>query len=118
MDLRTYYRKIRELSDTLPDPAVVVSRATPDGGVPGRLTEAPREVAARLIFDGFAELADDAQAAAFRQEAVERKAAEEARRAAAGKSGALAPALGMRRLAPPPAPVLAGVGGGTLPAAI
>ena len=83
MDLRTYYRKIRELSDTLPDPAVVVSRATPDGGVPGRLTEAPREVAARLIFDGFAELAGDAQAAAFRQEAVECKASEEARRAAA-----------------------------------
>lgn len=83
MDLRTYYRKIRELAATLPDPAVVTSLATPDGGVPGRLTEVPRDVAARLIFDGFAELAGDAQAATFREEAVDRQGEENTRRAAA-----------------------------------
>ena len=83
MDLRTYYRKIRELAATLPDPAVVVSQATPDGGVPGTLTEVPRDVAARLIFDGFAQLAGDTEAAAFRQEALRRQGEEESRRAAA-----------------------------------
>lgn len=83
MDLRTYYRKIRELAATLPDPAVVVSQATPDGGVPGRLTEVPRDVAARLIFDGFAQLAGDAETAAFREEAAVRQGDEESRRAAA-----------------------------------
>jgi hypothetical protein len=83
MDLRTYYRNLRELAATLPDPAVVVSRATPDGGVAGRLTEAPRDVAARLIFHGFAELASDGDAAAFRAELLQRKGEEEARRAAA-----------------------------------
>jgi hypothetical protein len=83
MDLRTYYRKIRELSATLPDPAVVVSLATTDGGIAGRLTEAPRDVAARLIHEGFAQLATDDQAAAFRQEAQRLQGEEESRRAAA-----------------------------------
>jgi hypothetical protein len=49
--------------------AVVTSRATPDGGRAGVKTELPRTVAARLIADGKADLADPAEAAQFRFEA-------------------------------------------------
>ncbi len=81
MELKTYYRKLREIESTVPDPyVVVVSKETPDGGRAGVLTETPRRIAARMIMDGSARLSTEEEAAAFRAEAAEaqRKAAREA----------------------------------------
>lgn len=57
MDLREYYRKIREKEQEIAEPFVtVVSLKTRDGGRPGRKTIVPRYVAAKLIVEGKAEL--------------------------------------------------------------
>ena len=59
MDLRAYYEKIRKIEAVIEAVfAVVISRATPDGGRAGVKTELPRAVAARLIADGKADLAN------------------------------------------------------------
>ncbi len=84
MDLRTYYRTVREIEAGIPgECTVIVSRATADGGREGVLTEAPRAVAARLIAEGAATLASVEQAAAFRERMQALHVEEEARRAAA-----------------------------------
>jgi len=69
MDLRAYYDKIRMI-ETLIDAvfAVVTSRATPDGGRAGVMTELPKAAAARLIADGKADLANPEEAAQFRSQ--------------------------------------------------
>lgn len=70
MDLRAYYDKIRAIEALIEAVfAVVTSRATPDGGRAGVMTELPRAVAARLIADGKADLANPEDAARFRSEA-------------------------------------------------
>ncbi|MGH9645779.1 MAG: hypothetical protein ACRD4E_03090 [Bryobacteraceae bacterium] len=70
MDLLAYYDKIRKI-EALIDAvfAVVTSRATPDGGRAGVLTELPRAVAARLIADGKADLANPEETTQFRAKA-------------------------------------------------
>ncbi|HWB86047.1 MAG TPA: hypothetical protein VG675_18030 [Bryobacteraceae bacterium] len=74
MDLKLYYQKIRETESKLRDAdPVVVSLATPDGGKAGVLTEAPRAVAAKLVVDGCARLADPEEAKQFRAEREEAK---------------------------------------------
>ena len=70
MNLRNHYRKVRELQETLVEPFLVLrSHATPDGGREGVLTEVPRHLAAEMIADGRARLADEADAAKFRERA-------------------------------------------------
>ena len=60
MDLRVYYQKVRDVEARIPGPYVLVeSLATPDGGKAGLLTEVPRRVAAKMIVDGAAKLAQD-----------------------------------------------------------
>jgi len=77
MDLRAYYRKRREMEQTIPGEYVLLkSLATPDGGITGRLTEADRAVAARMIVDGLAEIASAAE-----REALDKQIAEDRRRA-------------------------------------
>lgn len=67
MDLRAYYRKLREVEATIPENHVVlVSLATPEGGKPGVRTEAPRGVAAKMIAEGRARLASGEEAEEFR----------------------------------------------------
>jgi len=84
MDLKVYYRKLREIEKSLGEEFVVVkSRATADGGMAGRLTEVVREVAARMLADGTAEAAGMAEAEAFRQQLAEEKEREEQKRASA-----------------------------------
>lgn len=62
MDLRVYYRKIREVEATIPGTSTaVVSLATPDGGKDGLITEVPRRVAAKMVVDGTAKLATDGE---------------------------------------------------------
>ena len=80
MDLRAYYRKVREIEAAMPSPeVVVVSLLTPDGGKPGVATEVPAPIAARMVVEGSARLADEKEASAFHdQNAVARKAAEDA----------------------------------------
>jgi len=68
MDLRSYYKKVREAEATLQgNESVLVSLATSEGGKEGVRTEAPRAVAARLIAEGRARVATEAEAAEFRE---------------------------------------------------
>ena len=58
MDLRDFFKRIREIEATIAEAdALVVSHGTPDGGKPGVMTETPRDIAARLIAEGRARLA-------------------------------------------------------------
>ena len=69
MDLRAYYKKMREIEDRIEEPfAVIVSRETPDGGKSGVVADVSRIVAARMIADGKADLASPDEAAKFREE--------------------------------------------------
>jgi hypothetical protein len=76
MDLRMYYQKVRELErgfkTTFP---VVVSQETPDGGTAGVKTEVPIHVAARMIVDGHAVLADEKEAQEFLEQKIAAKKA-------------------------------------------
>ncbi len=50
MDLRAYYKKVREADETLSgEDIVLVSLDTPEGGKAGVLTEVPRRIAAKLL---------------------------------------------------------------------
>jgi hypothetical protein len=59
MNLRSYYQKVRELSESLePGDVWVESLATPDGGKAGVFTQVSRQLAAKLVVDGRARLAN------------------------------------------------------------
>lgn len=80
MNLRDFYKQVRDLESTMPDKdCVVVSLRTPDGGIAGVASEAPRSVAARLIVQGKARLATEQEATAHRTSVAEehRRVAEE-----------------------------------------
>lgn len=67
MNLRAHYQKVRELQETLVEPFLVLrSHTTPDGGREGVLTEVPRHLAAEMIADGRARVADEADAKKLR----------------------------------------------------
>jgi hypothetical protein len=73
MDLRAFYQTIRQIAaEIAEDAAVVISRETSDGGRAGVKTEVPRDVAARMIAEGKAELASPEHAAEFRAAAEAR----------------------------------------------
>lgn len=84
MDLRAYYRKVRETAEQIAeDFVVVVSEETPERGKAGVKTEVTRSNAAKMIADGRARLATDAETASFHEEnrkALERLQREEAAR--------------------------------------
>ncbi len=67
MDLRAYYTKMREVEAGLPEPCVVVSRQTTDGGKDGVHTEVSRTIAARMILNGTAREATEEETRAFRE---------------------------------------------------
>ncbi len=80
MDLRVYYQKLRQVAAeiTVKD-VITVSQETPDGGKAGVKTEAPRDVAARLIVEGRARLATEEEIQQYREEQAEaRRQAEQA----------------------------------------
>ena len=83
MEVKTYYRKLREVEARLPDEVILISKETPEGGRAGRFTEAPRTVAARLIVEGVAEQASEADAESFREQLRQNHSDETRRRAAA-----------------------------------
>jgi hypothetical protein len=75
MDVRNYYRKVREADATLKgERFVMISVATPDGGKEGVSTEAPRTIAAKLLAEGRARVASEEEARAFYQAIREAKA--------------------------------------------
>ena len=79
MDLKVYYRKIREAEASIAEPDVVmVSFETPDGGRAGKMTEVSRAAAAKLIVEGRARLATEEERARFVAET--QAAREEAKR--------------------------------------
>lgn len=84
MDIRVYYQKIRTTEANIPsEHVVVVSQETPDGGRGGVRTEVSRSAAARLVVEGRARLATEAEASEFHAELSElRRQAEEAEAAA------------------------------------
>jgi hypothetical protein len=80
MDLKQYFRRLREIEESFVDKyPVVISLETPDGGKAGLIAETSRHVAAKMILEGRAVLANLEQKTAYyeHQEAT-RKAAEKA----------------------------------------
>jgi hypothetical protein len=74
MDLKGYFKKVRELEEQFPGKDVlVISRATPDGGKEGVATLAPKRLACQLIVDGKARAASEAEAAAYEKEQAARR---------------------------------------------
>ena len=85
MDLRLFYQKLRKIEQEIPDPHVlVVSHETPDGGRAGQKSEVSRGLAAKLILEGRARLANPEEVAEYRA-GVERGRQEADQRAAAQK---------------------------------
>lgn len=80
MDLKQYFRKMREIESTISEPyPLVISLETPDGGKAGMTTEVSRLNAARMIIEGRAVLANEGEKQAYReQQAAARAAAEKA----------------------------------------
>lgn len=80
MDLKQYFKKLREVEASLIHPyLLVVSLETPDGGKPGLISEVSRHVAAKMIIEGRAILATEKEEKLYReQQAVAKKAAEKA----------------------------------------
>src|SRR5437868_5150282 len=80
MDLRMYYQKIREWETKIVDEfPIVASKETGDGGKAGTMTEVPKALAAKLIVDGMAELATDAELENFRTAVAEAQRLAESR---------------------------------------
>ena len=99
MDLRAYYKKLREIERAFGEEFVVVkSLATPDGGIAGRLAEVTRAVAAKMIADGMTEAASDEETAAYRRAVAEAKAEEDERRAGEHIQVTLVPGPGLREI--------------------
>jgi hypothetical protein len=98
MDLRSYYKKLREVERTIAEEfPVVVSKETPEGGKPGMLTEVPRALAARLIAESRAEVADAKTASRFREEAEEKRYAADQLLAASRMQVMVVPAESAKR---------------------
>lgn len=83
MDLRSYYKKVREAEATLKgEHFVMTSLDTSEGGKAGVQTEVSRHVAARLMAESRARVATEEEANAFHQEHREARAAREQEEAA------------------------------------
>jgi hypothetical protein len=99
MDMRIYYRKIRETEEQLhEDPVVVISLETPNGGKPGVPTEVSRRNAARLLVEGSAQLANTEEAACFRETQKEAKVAADEMEAARRMQFTVVPSSEMRNV--------------------
>lgn len=78
MDLRDFFRTIRDIEAQLEDPhVVIVSLSTSDGGKAGVHTEVSRKLAARMIAEGKARVATPEEAYVFHQQIQEDMAAVE-----------------------------------------
>jgi len=76
VDLKQYFRKLREAEACITEPyPVVVSLDTADGGKAGVMTEVPRAIAARMIVEAQAVLAGEEEKELFKRERLEAKQA-------------------------------------------
>ncbi len=76
MNLRKYYDKVQAIRRDLSGPDVyLTSLATPNGGKEGCVAEVPVDLAARMIVDGIARLAEAEEIAAYLSVAEELRAA-------------------------------------------
>jgi 16S rRNA C1402 (ribose-2'-O) methylase RsmI len=72
MDLRAYYKKMRDVEAAITSEEVIVmSKATADGGVDGVLCEVSRATAARLIVEKRARLATSEEVVSYRKQSDE-----------------------------------------------
>ena len=80
MDVKQYYRKIREVETSIPDEfPLVVSVDTSDGGKAGKISEVSRPVAAKMIVEGRAILATPKDRTEYHEwQATAKRAAEKA----------------------------------------
>ena len=76
MDVRQYYRKLRDIEANISEAyPLVVSLETADGGRPGVVSEVSRYVAAKLILEGRAVVATEREKLAYlEQQATAKKA--------------------------------------------
>ena len=76
MDVRQYYRKLRDIEATMSEPyLLVISLETADGGRSGAVSEVSRFLAAKLIVEGRAVLASEKEKQAYsEQQAAAKKA--------------------------------------------
>jgi len=83
VDLKQYFKKVREMEASITEPyPLVTSLETTDGGKSGVVTEVSREIAARMIVEGRASLASDLQKNRYLEEqSAARRAAEKAQMA-------------------------------------
>jgi hypothetical protein len=66
MELRSYFQKIKQVESTIAELfTLVVSLETGDGGKAGTFTEVSRSLAAKLIVNGLARLADATEKQAY-----------------------------------------------------
>lgn len=78
MDLKQYFKKIKDTEASIEEPyLLMVSLETPDGGKPGAVVEVSRQEAAKALVESRAVRATDEQKEAhFKQEAERKKSAE------------------------------------------
>ncbi|MGA7411693.1 MAG: hypothetical protein WBW33_14535 [Bryobacteraceae bacterium] len=78
MDLRQFYKKVREVEASLAQPYVMVtSLETSEGGRQGVVSEVGREVAAMLIVGAKVALATESEVDAYRKWQADARAAHE-----------------------------------------
>jgi hypothetical protein len=83
MDLRSYYRKVRDAESMLTgEDIVMVSLETSEGGKAGVRTEVPRAIAAKLIAEVRATVATEEEALEFHEANREARATREQEEAA------------------------------------
>ncbi len=83
MDLRSYYKRVREADATLTgEHVVMVSLETSEGGKAGVRTETPRAIAAKLIAEERARMATEEEAREFHEANREARSAYEEAEAA------------------------------------
>ena len=72
MDLTAFYEKIRAAAAEIAEPfPIVMSIATAAGGRDGTPIEVTRQVAAKMIVEGTAQIAKPAEARRFREQQTE-----------------------------------------------
>jgi hypothetical protein len=98
MDLRSYYKKIRDAEATLPEGHIVMaSLVTSEGGKEGVRTEASRATAAKLIVEGRSRVATPEEANEFHEANREARAKHEQEEAARRVQVMLLPSQDLRK---------------------
>lgn len=78
MDVRQYFRKLRETEANIDDNyPLVMSLETEDGGKAGLVTEVHRHVAAKMIVEGRAVLANEEEKSRYREQQISAQRAAE-----------------------------------------